>query len=716
MYHTVDGESVRVCAQFDIKLKQRSVSFGGFDEKSIVGMLKALGYDNNDEAQRRKAEHIAATLAGGTSTTYRFSVFHFPADFLHWTASQVRWSKGARKISIWPSIPAELVHFRTQLFLAAIARGESASTESFARAELPTHRRPHPDERRLRVGMRDLELVGGMLGKRDTQRTPPSAQPLEKAGRRAEPDPVAGSRHSAAVMRLKDSLEAAHAEVQHSIAARAGAEQQLAAEAAQRSRDAAEREAEHEAELAAAYAARDDLARRLAEREQELADMERMLAAERVAHASLAAAAAKSSKFVRWSTEMLAPGGALSKICRQLTSFASLETFRLWFDTVCDKQGWENPELAGMASRLDYFYNPKHAPRVPIGQAEPARLDAAAAVEAALAAARTRWSQQLNPEKPGGLASPFEACFMTLAMTRLGLTVAEVAALFNLGTGTVSQIYRTWLVFLHESMKAWAPWPGRDLVRANLPKKFTTHLAQVTHSNDCHCIFDCTEVSAHAPPTRERVSRVVDVCACLIALPVQIEVDIPEDEGLRKLFYSSYKKRHTIKFLVAITPCGTIAFISDGYPGSYSDDEIVRASGFLDLLEPGMAVMSDRGYDNFASLRERGVELIIPSLSHTIGKGAGRERAPFTDAECQRTYRIANLRIHVERVRTARNMAHSASALSVCAVRTLCRLISSWNTTLSRAPVSHTCITTDDALDQGPVAHVSLVHPRSPHP
>jgi hypothetical protein len=77
----------------------------------------------------------------------------------------------------------------------------------------------------------------------------------------------------------------------------------------------------------------------------------------------------------------------------------------------------------------------------------------------------------------------------------------------------------------------------------------------------------------------------------------------------------------------------------------------VRASGFLDLLEPGMAVMSDRSYDNFPALRQRGVELIIPSLSHTMGKGAGRDRAPFTEAECLRTYRIANVRIHVERVR-----------------------------------------------------------------
>jgi len=62
--------------------------------------------------------------------------------------------------------------------------------------------------------------------------------------------------------------------------------------------------------------------------------------------------------------------------------------------------------------------------------------------------------------------------------------------------------------------------------------------------------------------------------------------------------------------------------------------------------------LTDCGYANFPALRQRGIELIIPSLRlHTMGKGVGRERAPFPEAECLRTYRIANVRIHVERVR-----------------------------------------------------------------
>lgn len=59
---------------------------------------------------------------------------------------------------------------------------------------------------------------------------------------------------------------------------------------------------------------------------------------------------------------------------------------------------------------------------------------------------------------------------------------------------------------------------------------------------------------------------------------------------------SQYKGHCTIKFLIDITPCGSIAFVSDGYPGSITDDEIVLSSGLLNLLERGDAIMADRGF------------------------------------------------------------------------------------------------------------------------
>jgi len=116
---------------------------------------------------------------------------------------------------------------------------------------------------------------------------------------------------------------------------------------------------------------------------------------------------------------------------------------------------------------------------------------------------------------------------------------------------------------------------------------------------------------------------------------------------------SEYKGRHTIKFLIGITPAGTISFVSDGFPGSFTDDQIVRASGLLNLLEKGDSVMAARGFKGFGALRQAGFEYIVPSLSHTKGKGHGLERADFTAEENERTYHIAAVRIHVERMMRA---------------------------------------------------------------
>ena len=53
-------------------------------------------------------------------------------------------------------------------------------------------------------------------------------------------------------------------------------------------------------------------------------------------------------------------------------------------------------------------------------------------------------------------------------------------------------------------------------------------------------------------------------------------------------------------------------FVSDLYPGSVSDKELVRLSGLLDLLESGDSVMADRGFDIEAELALLGVKLNFP--------------------------------------------------------------------------------------------------------
>lgn len=71
--------------------------------------------------------------------------------------------------------------------------------------------------------------------------------------------------------------------------------------------------------------------------------------------------------------------------------------------------------------------------------------------------------------------------------------------------------------------------------------------------------------------------------------------------------WSNYKHHHTIKYLIGITPQGSICFISEAYGERTSDKFIVEDSGFLNNLQPGDVVVADRGLNrrpSFISLRK----------------------------------------------------------------------------------------------------------------
>ena len=94
-----------------------------------------------------------------------------------------------------------------------------------------------------------------------------------------------------------------------------------------------------------------------------------------------------------------------------------------------------------------------------------------------------------------------------------------------------------------------------------------------------------------------------------------------------------------------------ITFISEAYPGSITDYNLVIASGVMDLLEPGDGLLADRGFKIWSLALARKVRLIIPACSFSQGKG--KDTVPMTAQEAQNTYEIANLRIHVERAMAA---------------------------------------------------------------
>ena len=84
-------------------------------------------------------------------------------------------------------------------------------------------------------------------------------------------------------------------------------------------------------------------------------------------------------------------------------------------------------------------------------------------------------------------------------------------------------------------------------------------------------------------------------CVCIIDFS-EIFTDIPTRFEARSIMYSKYKKHNTIKFLIGITPCGSISFLSQCWGGRVSDKVITQESNFLRHLELDDVVLADRGF------------------------------------------------------------------------------------------------------------------------
>ena len=121
----------------------------------------------------------------------------------------------------------------------------------------------------------------------------------------------------------------------------------------------------------------------------------------------------------------------------------------------------------------------------------------------------------------------------------------------------------------------------------------------------------------------------------------EVSIDKPADPLKQASTLSSYKNLNTLKWLVGITPSGAVSFVSDAFGGRTSDKEVTRLSDFYKKLDPGDAVMADRGFDLEDDLSKVGRQLNIPPF---LGR-----RLQLSPEEVTETRRMASVRIHVER-------------------------------------------------------------------
>ena len=210
---------------------------------------------------------------------------------------------------------------------------------------------------------------------------------------------------------------------------------------------------------------------------------------------------------------------------------------------------------------------------------------------------------------PHSSLSKFQQYVLVLMKMRLDLSNIFLSYLFDTSSSTVSRIFSHVINVMYVRLvPVLVRWPAREELRLSLPYSFRRSF------DKCACIIDCFEIF----------------------------IERPKDLIARAQTYSSYKSHNTMKYLIGITPQGTVSFISKGWGGRTSDKYVTENSGFLDNILPGDVILADRG---FAMEESFGLYLgVLKIPAFTKGK---QQLDPI---EIENTRGLAAVRIHVERV------------------------------------------------------------------
>lgn len=197
----------------------------------------------------------------------------------------------------------------------------------------------------------------------------------------------------------------------------------------------------------------------------------------------------------------------------------------------------------------------------------------------------------------------------TLVRLRRYPSLEMLCDVFGITTGTGSKIFITWILFLEKELSFLLPFSTKEeLIGVPKPNCF-----KKKSFNNLRAIIDCTEFYVEKPckPSSQRST------------------------------YSQYKSSNTFKLLISMSPILHFNFVSKLYSGSISDKEIVNVSGFLEKLQPGDAVMADKGFNiqDYLALHE--TVLIAPPIMRKNNVSARASTA---------TRRVATARVHIERI------------------------------------------------------------------
>ena len=203
----------------------------------------------------------------------------------------------------------------------------------------------------------------------------------------------------------------------------------------------------------------------------------------------------------------------------------------------------------------------------------------------------------------------FQKFIVTLMRLRCNLMIQDLAYRFGVSITTISRAFAEVIDLLYVNLLDLIVWPNRDDLIKTMPLCFREEFGKkVTVIIDCFEIF----------------------------------IERPSNLVARAQTWSSYKHKNTAKYLIGITPQGSVSFISPGWGGRASDKYITSNSNFVNKLLPGDLILADRGFDILEVVAIHGAELNLPAFT--------RGKPQLIGKEVDESRKIAHVRIHVERV------------------------------------------------------------------
>ena len=130
---------------------------------------------------------------------------------------------------------------------------------------------------------------------------------------------------------------------------------------------------------------------------------------------------------------------------------------------------------------------------------------------------------------------------------RLNLCGQDLGYRFKVHASTICRTFEFVIDLLYAKLKPLIIWPTTDALHKTMPMVFRKHYPR------CVVIIDCFEIF----------------------------VDRPTDLLARAQTYSQYKHHNTVKYLIGITPQGTVSYISEGWGGRTSDKYITEHCSLL---------------------------------------------------------------------------------------------------------------------------------------